>query len=91
MHAGLNAIDGIDCPKPAGAFYVFPDVTEILPRLGPGATDVDFAEWLLDNARVAVVPGTPFGASGYIRLAYATSMEMITEGLSRMADACRRM
>ena len=88
---GLNAIEGIHCPRPAGAFYVFPDVTGILPRLGPEATDIDFADWLLDNAQVAVVPGAPFGASGYIRLAYATSMELIREGIARMADACRRL
>ncbi|MBN2718752.1 MAG: pyridoxal phosphate-dependent aminotransferase [Deltaproteobacteria bacterium] len=88
---GLNGIDGITCPMPSGAFYVFPDVRAILPRLGPNATDVDFAAWLLDNANVAVVPGTPFGAPGYIRLAYATSMTLIKEGVTRMAEACRRL
>ncbi|MBN2527032.1 MAG: pyridoxal phosphate-dependent aminotransferase [Deltaproteobacteria bacterium] len=89
--AGLNAIDGMECKMPPGAFYVFPDVTQILPKMAPGSTDIDFAKWLLENANVAVVPGTPFGAPGYIRLAYATSMELIIEGLSRMTIACRKL
>ncbi len=89
--AGLNAIDGIHCQMPRGAFYVFPDVTGILQRFGADMNDVDFAGWLLENAGVAVVPGAPFGAPGYVRLAYATSMDLIEAGMARMARACEKL
>lgn len=80
---GLNAIEGISCKKPLGAFYVFPNVTQI-----PMHCD-DLADYLLDEAGVALLPGTAFGkyGEGYLRLSYANSLENIKEALARMEKA----
>ncbi len=87
----LRAIPGVKCYEPRGAFYCFPDVSAYLDRRPKGGEligdDVRLSEYLLDVARVAVVPGSGFGAPGFVRLSYATSMENITKGLDRMADA----
>ena len=86
---GLNAIPGIHCPEPDGAFYVFPRVSDLY---GGAITGSDaFAEYLLNEARVAVVPGSGFGADGYVRLSYATSMSTIQKGLERIAEACAKL
>jgi len=80
----LNAIDGINCLTPNGAFYVFPNITKLLGKKYNGVTvktDTDLSNYLLDKARVAVVAGSAFGAPGYVRLSYATSMEKIEKGL----------
>ena len=78
--AGLNAIPGIRCQKPQGAFYVFPNVKSF------GLPVREIARLLLDDAGVAVLPGTDFGrfGEGYLRLCYAASMEIIDEALIRM-------
>lgn len=82
----LNAIEGFRCAEPDGAFYVFPDVRAFFDR--GGITDSQsFASYLLDEARVAVVPGSAFGAEGFIRISYATSMARIREGVERIARA----
>ena len=86
---GLERMPGVHCLEPQGAFYALPDVSEPMEKLDPQAGDVDFAGWLLDEARVATVPGSAFGAPGHIRLSYATSMEAIREGLARMEKAIR--
>ncbi len=79
---GLRAIPGITCTTPEGAFYVFPNMTA---RLRNGATDSGaLARQLLEREHVAVVPGEAFGAPGYLRISYATSMERIEEGLRRL-------
>ena len=86
----LNSIDGIKCVKPNGAFYVFPNISKLLGKKYSNKrinTDVELCEYLLDNARIAVVPGSAFGLPGYIRLSYATSMENIIEGISRLEKA----
>ena len=87
---GLNQISGIACRKPQGAFYVFPDVSELYGR-SDGKTviqnDVDFCEFLLNRARVAGVPGSGFGADAHIRLSYATSTELIEGALDRIEKA----
>lgn len=83
----LNKIDGIKCLKPEGAFYVFPNISELLGKEYNGRfvnTDVEFADYLLEQAKIAVVPGSAFGARGYIRLSYATSMKNIIEGIDRL-------
>jgi len=85
--ARLNAIKGVTCRTPKGAFYVFPDVRDILARPGGPATSLALAEQLLDQAHVAVVPGEAFEAPGFLRLTYATSMARIEEGLNRIAKA----
>jgi len=82
---GLNAIPGVTCAEPGGAFYAFPDVSAHLR--GPNAIAKDTTELatlLLDKARVALVAGDAFGAPGYLRLSYATSIERIDEGLARL-------
>lgn len=80
--AGLRAIPGITCATPHGAFYVFPNISAHFNKQMPD--DVAAAKQLLEREHVAVVPGEPFGAPGHIRISYATSMERIQEGLSRL-------
>jgi aspartate aminotransferase len=78
--AGLNAIDGVACQEPAGAFYAFPRVADLgLPAAG-------LADRLLADAGVALLPGTAFGGhgEGYLRLSYATAAERLREGLERI-------
>jgi len=83
---GLRAIPGITCNEPQGAFYVFPNVTARLSNgtnaLAPDATAL--ARLLLERVHVVVVPGEAFGAPGFLRISYATSMERIEEGLRRL-------
>ena len=83
---GLNKIPGVKCGEPGGAFYVFPDVSARLGS-GPNALAKDCSELaakLLEKAHVALVSGAAFGAPGYLRLSYATSIERIDEGLRRL-------
>ena len=81
----LNALPGFVCRPPAGAFYAFPNVAE---ALGVGREDdVAFAEFLLEKARVAVVPGSAFGAPGHLRFSYACSLAELERGLDRIAAA----
>lgn len=86
----LNKIKGISCLKPEGAFYVFPNISNLLEKEYNGKlinTDIDLADYLLEQAKIAVVPGTAFGAKGYLRFSYATSMENIIEGINRLEKA----
>jgi len=79
---GLRAIPGVTCTAPAGAFYVFPNISAHLNANMP--TDTAVAKQLLEREHVAVVPGEAFGAPGYLRISYATSLERIEEGLRRI-------
>jgi aspartate/methionine/tyrosine aminotransferase len=81
--AGLNAIPGITCQKPQGAFYAFPNIT------GTGFSSGDLADLLLEQAGVALLPGTSFGkyGEGYLRLSYANSIENIEKGLRQIQTA----
>jgi len=81
---GLKSIPGLQCVPPHGAFYAYPNVAYYLKKDGLGDTSV-LAERLLEEAHVAVVPGTAFGTHEHIRISYATSLEHINEGLRRMA------
>jgi aspartate aminotransferase len=92
--AGLNALPGVSCVMPRGAFYAFANVTGLFGRTwrrpaGPMTLkgSVDVTEFLLEAARVAVVPGKDFGSDAHVRLSYATSDALISEGLARMAAA----
>jgi len=90
----LAAIPGLTCPKPQGAFYVFVSVASFFGRRFSGrviGAAADVAEILLEEARVAVVPGEAFGDPGHIRLSYATSNEVIREGLARMGELLARI
>lgn len=83
----INSIRGISCRKPSGAFYVMVNISELLGKTWNGRiinNSDEFAEYLLDGVNVAVVPGSGFGAEGYVRLSYATSMKNIVEGLNRI-------
>jgi len=85
--ARLNDIPGVTCAPPVGAFYAFPDVRGALARPGGPSSSLALAEYLLDQAHVAAVPGEAFEAPGFLRLSYATSMEKIEQGLDRIAQA----
>jgi aspartate aminotransferase len=92
---GLNALPGVRCTMPKGAFYAFANVTGLFGQRTPegrvlrGSTDT--AAFLLEHARVAVVPGVDFGSDAHVRLSYATSDALISEGLARMDAAIRRL
>ncbi|MGB7436766.1 MAG: pyridoxal phosphate-dependent aminotransferase [Candidatus Acidiferrum sp.] len=82
---GLREIPGVTCEWPGGAFYAFPNVSALLNEKNALATScTDLAKQLLDHAHVALVPGEAFGAPGFLRLSYATSIERIDEGLRRL-------
>ncbi len=90
----LNSIPGISCFKPKGAFYVFPNVSGLFgKKYGDKAINSasDFATYLLDEAKVAVVPGAGFGNDNYIRMSYATSLEEIKKGLDRIEEAVNKL
>ncbi len=83
----LQAIDGVVCPTPAGAFYVYPQVQGVLGRELRGTrpeTSAELAALILEHAQVAVVPGEAFGPSGYLRLSYALSDDDLIEGVTRI-------
>jgi aspartate aminotransferase len=82
----LNAIEGIECPRSSGAFYSFPRVQGLIDRLGL-IDDVDFATYCLEKLNIALVPGSAFGAPGYVRFSFATSMDNIKEAVERLANA----
>jgi aspartate aminotransferase len=90
----LNQIDEVSCYKPVGAFYVFPNFSRYYGKSYKGKKIGDstvLAEYFLDVARVAVVPGVEFGADPFERLSYATSMEDIMEGLNRIEEALNKL
>ncbi len=87
----LNEIDGVNCPRPCGAFYAFAEVTGLLNRaIGKNgavcATSADLAALLLEEAHVAAVPGEAFGAPGYLRFSYALDPDALVEGMKRFQE-----
>jgi aspartate aminotransferase len=90
----INAIQGMHCLKPQGAFYVFPNVIALLGRTANGkklASPCDFADYLLEEAKVAVVPGEDFGSKEHIRFSYATALEDIEKGCKRISAAVDKL
>jgi len=90
IHERVSAIDDLQCQKPGGAFYVFPDVTALYGRELAGKqiqSDSDVADYLLDQALVSTVPGIAFGMEGYIRLSFACSTQQIETGVKRIREA----
>jgi aspartate aminotransferase len=83
---GLNTIEGIRCLPSQGTFYAFPDVHGLIERLDGINNDVELAEYILEHAGVALVPGSAFGCPGYMRLSFATSMENLEEALRRLSQ-----
>ncbi|MEK7709647.1 MAG: pyridoxal phosphate-dependent aminotransferase, partial [candidate division NC10 bacterium] len=94
MIPGLRAIPGVRCVTPGGAFYAFPNVAGLFGKRWQGKPlqgSADVTAFLLEVARVAVVPGLDFGSDSHIRLSYATGLDTIQEGLSRMDKAVRSL
>jgi aspartate aminotransferase len=90
----LNAIEGMRCLKPQGAFYVFPNVSALLGKTAKGkelVSPCDLADYLLEEAKVAVVPGEDFGSTEHIRFSYATALEDIEKGCKRIAAAVGKL
>ena len=80
----LNAIDGISCLPSDGTFYSFPDVTGFIEKLDGVNDDMELSEYLIEKAGVALVPGTAFGSPGYIRISFATSLDVLKDALDRI-------
>lgn len=91
----LNQIEGVHCPRPEGAFYVYPDVSGLIGKTTPGGILIDSDETLigyfLDEAKVAAVHGGAFGLSPAFRISYATSETLLTEACTRMQTACANL
>ncbi len=83
----LNKIDGVECLDCDGAFYAFPSFKSVIERIPDIRDDVELAAWMLENAGVAMVPGTAFGAPGHLRLSFATSMENLQTCIGRIKSA----
>jgi aspartate aminotransferase len=90
----LNAMPGVRCRMPTGAFYAFPNVRGLLGKQSSSGTihtPTDLATYLLQEFKVAVVPGEPFGSTEHIRLSYATGMETIVRGMDRLDAAFKQV
>ncbi len=87
VHAGLNSIDGVECAAADGTLYSFPNMQGVIDRLDGINNDIELGEYLLEQAEVALVPGSAFGAKGYMRLSYATSMENLETAIGRLRRA----
>ena len=91
----LNAIDGINCLKPDGAFYVFPNCKKLIGKKDKNGKklekDTDFVQSLLENNNVAVVQGSAFGLDGFFRISYATSMENLEKAMGRIKEFCESL
>src|SRR3954471_22734689 len=86
----INGIDGLCCAHPDGAFYIFPDVSAFFGR-GSVRDSQTLTDYLLDEARVAVIPGAAFGSNDHVRISYATSMERLQEGVRRIEAALKKL
>jgi aspartate aminotransferase len=87
----LNAINGISCLTPNGAFYVFPSCKGLLKKKTGLKTDTDFVQKLLEKSNVAVVQGSAFGLEGYFRISYATSMQNLKKAMERIRSFCESL
>jgi aspartate aminotransferase len=87
----LNAINGVSCLTPNGAFYVFPSCKGLLNKKTGLKTDNDFVQKLLEKSNVAVVQGSAFGLEGYFRISYATSMQNLKKAMERIRSFCESL
>ena len=87
VYAQLNKIEGIECHASEGTFYSFPNFQGVIDRMKNINNDVELAEYLLEQGEIAMVPGSAFGAPGYMRLSFATSMENLQKGMERLEKA----
>jgi len=94
MHSLLNAIDGVSALAPKGAFYAFPSFQGVIERGSvagqPVSTTVELAAVILEEAKVAIVPGEAFSAPGYARLSFALGDDDLGEGISRISELLSR-
>ena len=92
---GLNAIPGLACVLPEGAFYAFPSVAGLIGRTTPEGKRLDddlaVATYFIDEAKCALVPGSAFGAPGFVRMSYAASNAQLLEGLRRIREAVAKL
>jgi aspartate aminotransferase len=94
LYSELTSIKGITCYKPEGAFFLFPNISAFFGKSVDDITinnSTDFAMYLLNKANIAVVPGSAFGAEGFIRISYATSMESIKEACRRLKETVQHL
>ncbi len=84
VHGRLNKIDGVTCNASDGTFYAFPNMQALIERIDGVNNDVELGEYVLQKAKLAIVPGSAFGCEGYARLSYATSMNILEEALNRL-------
>jgi len=93
--AAMKGIEGVECTVPDGAFYVFPGCQALLGRRTPKgkviASDMDLCMYFLEDAGVALVPGSAFELAGHFRISYAASDAALEEGVKRLAEACRQL
>lgn len=89
--AELQKIPGVKVQPADGTFYIFPCFEDVIAKSSKINNDIELAEYLLNEAEIAVIPGSAFGTPGYLRLAYATSMEKIKEAMKRMQDALAKL
>jgi aspartate aminotransferase len=90
----LNQIPGVRCPRPAGSFYLFPNIQEILGKKHKGGeilSSVDLATFLLEEGGVTTIPGLAFGAEGYLRISYAAPEDTLERGLKKIDRAIRKL
>lgn len=84
VHQRLNAIEGITCLPSDGTFYAFPDVRGFIDKIEGVNDDMELSEYLIEKAGVALVPGSAFGSPGYIRVSFATSLEVLKDAIDRI-------
>jgi len=87
VYEQLNKIEGIECHASEGTFYVFPNFQGVIDRMDNISNDIELAEYLLEEAEIAMVPGSAFGAPGYMRISFATSMENLEKAMERLEKA----
>lgn len=85
----LNNMNGVNCEASDGTFYIFPDLNKALKKMPGIKNDIELAELFLEKAGVALVPGSAFGAPGYMRISFATSMEILEEAMNRLASVLK--
>ena len=94
LYNELTSLEGISCYKPEGAFYLFPNVSAYFNKSNGETTikdSFDFAMYILSDAKIAAVPGSAFGAEGFLRLSYATSMENLEDAASRLKESLKKL
>lgn len=87
VNSQMNSIDGVKCLPSDGTFYAFPDMNGLIEKLDGVANDLELAEFFIEKAGVAMVPGSAFGAEGCMRISYATSMENLEKSMERIIAA----